>query len=254
MKPVAIFQHDRMQGPGYLQYFLEQHDIPFTIFHPAEGDSVPTTPTDFSGLVFLGSPLSVNDPLSWIAGEQALITRALADNRPVLGHCFGGQLLAKTMGADVYTNPQPHIGWGKLMVTPLADSRRWFANTETFTGFHWHYQSFCLPQGAKRLLFGEFSLNKGFCSGKHIGLQCHLEVSEDIIRNWCLEGREEIRLHAGDTVQDIDTILHQLPCKLAALHRVSDRVYARWCEGLVRPARIMITSRGWTPAHHAASA
>ena len=247
MKTVAIFQHDQTQGPGYLREFLDRRDIPYEIFHPAEGDAVPTNPLDHSGLVFLGSNQSVNDGLSWIEAELQLIRTALRSDRPVLGHCFGGQLLARALGASVMSNPHPHIGWGRVMTTAYTDSREWFGEAGAFNAFHWHYQSFTLPAGARRVLYGQHSLNKGFSAGKHLGLQCHLEITEATLRSWCAAGAGEISQNAGDTVENIATIFERLPQKLAALHRVADRVYSHWTEGLVRPARIMTAINGWQP-------
>lgn len=246
MKRVAIFQHDQTQGAGYLQTFLEREDIPYQIFKPTEGESVPTHASDFSGLVVLGSHHSVNESLLWMEQEAALMLDALHNDRPVLGHCFGGQMLAKVLGAEVLTNPQPHIGWDRVQVTRFPESRNWFGELNHFNAFHWHYQSFTLPPAATRLLFGQYSLNTGFSLGRHLALQCHLEVTEETVRSWCHEGREEVLSLRGDTVEDVDSILCDLPEKLAALHRVSERVYRHWSQGLLRPTHVATPNPGWS--------
>lgn len=249
MKPIAIFQHDATQRAGYLLEFLQNREIPCRLFVPEEGDAVPTDAGDFSGFAFLGSPHSVNDPLPWIEAESDLIHQAMMADKPVLGHCFGGQLMAKTLGATVARNPRPQIGWGKVSVTQFKEARAWFGNARELELFHWHYESFSIPRGAKRVLFGRHSLNKGFAIGKHLGLQCHLEVTDDIVREWCETGTQEIDGHRCASVQCMEKILHGLPQRLARLHRMADRVYGHWITGLDRPLQLAVPdSTFWTPA------
>lgn len=119
----------------------------------------------------LGSNCSVNDPLPWIERERQLVRDALLRDIPVLGHCFGGQLLAIALGGVVSRNAAPCIGWAKLQVTP--DSRRWFGGAADVTAFNWHYETFSIPPGAQRTLFGTHCLNKGFAMGKHLAFYSH---------------------------------------------------------------------------------
>jgi GMP synthase-like glutamine amidotransferase len=242
MKPIAIFQHDITQGPGFLLEFLDKHTLPWECIRPTLGDSIPTLARDFSGLVFLGSPHSVNDSFDWIETEGRLMASALANDVPVLGHCFGGQLLAKVLGARVYRNPCPQIGWAPVHLTTPAQRR--FGIGERFTSFHWHYESFTTPRGATRLFYGEHSLNKGFAFGHHLGLQCHLEVTEAIIRAWCAEGAEELRRHRDVCVQTSAGILQNLPLRLEVLHRVARRIYSQWLGQVLHQP---IPPLGWSP-------
>ena len=252
MKPVAIFQHDPIQGPGYLQDFLQARDIPCRLFHPADGESLPRHPHDFSGLVFLGSPLSVNDDLDWMRQEAGLISRAMQMDIPVLGHCFGGQLMAKTLGAAVTRAASPHIGWGTVRTTRFPEAGRWFGGRHEFPVFNWHYETFAIPRGAQRMLFGEFCLNKGFAVGPHLALQCHLEVTEDIVRDWCREGAAELAGRERSLVQSAESILHRLPEKIHELHRISERVYSVWARHLPRPLLMAIPSSHFAGQRQAA--
>lgn len=238
MKPVAIFQHDMTQRPGYLLDFLERHDIPRRIICPDSGEYVPEHASDFSGLIFLGSPRSVNDPLDWIDKEMELIRQAMAADKPVLGHCFGGQLMAKTLGAQVMRNPSPQIGWGQVLVTKFDEAREWFGERRELNVFHWHYESFAIPRRAKRMLFGYYGMNKGFALGKHLGLQIHLEVTEEIIREWCRDGHNEIVSHPVTSVQSSSEILKDLDQKTQFLRGLADRVYTKWIAGLPKSFQI----------------
>ena len=224
MKPVAIFQHSAIQQAGYLLEVLERHGVPWRVFSPIDGDSVPTTATEFSGLVFLGSPYSVNDSLPWIRSETDLIQRAMASHKPVLGHCFGGQLIAKSMGAKVRPNAVHHIGWMKAHVTGWPEARRWFSMARELEIFHWHHQTFALPRDTHRMLFGSYCMNLGFTVGPHLALQGHLEVTEEILRSWCEQCPEDLAAGPLPYVQTREQILDGLPVKLKRLRRLADRV------------------------------
>ena len=112
MLPVAIFRHAPVEGPGYFAIFLEQHGIPWRLIAIDAGETVPVTVDGFSGLCFMGGPMSVNDPLPWIEPVCALIRNAVARDVPVVGHCLGGQLMSKALGGEVTRNPVREIGWG----------------------------------------------------------------------------------------------------------------------------------------------
>src|SRR5688572_5270135 len=99
--PIKIISHVAHEGPGYLGDFLDRKGVAYQLLCIESGDAVPETLDDTSGLVFMGGPMSVNDPLPWIARETELIQSAVDADVPVLGHCLGGQLMAKALGAKV---------------------------------------------------------------------------------------------------------------------------------------------------------
>lgn len=233
MRPLALIQHDRTQRPGFLVQCLEQElGLPLRVFLPEQGDAVPRHPQDFSGIVLLGSNRSVHDPLPWIADEAALVRRAIETDVPVLGHCFGAQLMARAMGARVCRNACANIGWTRLYATPFA--RDLFAG-DGVPSFNWHYDTFAIPQGAQRLLFGRHCLNKAFGLGPHLAFQCHFEVTEDIVRDWCRASADELGAAGGPAVQPAQQILAELPRQLPALRATARRVYHRWASRILRP-------------------
>ena len=123
MNPVAIFRHFPIEGPGYFATFLELHGIPWQLIRIDAGDAVPSDISAFSGLAFMGGPMSVNDELPWIAPVLALIRAAQVADMPVLGHCLGGQLMAKALGGTVSRNPVKEIGWGEVRVEAASALR-----------------------------------------------------------------------------------------------------------------------------------
>ncbi|MCK5382770.1 MAG: type 1 glutamine amidotransferase, partial [Gammaproteobacteria bacterium] len=80
MRPLTIFRHIACEGPGYLADVLERHAVPWRLVRVDEGEGIPDTLDDSSGLVFMGGPMSVNDPLPWIEQEMRLIRMAQAAN------------------------------------------------------------------------------------------------------------------------------------------------------------------------------
>lgn len=234
MNPVAIFRHLAHEGAGYFADILKVQKIPFQLISIDVGDAIPSDASAYSGLVFMGGSMSVNDDLSWVGEELALIRNAVANDIPVLGHCLGAQLIAKALGGMVSANPVKEIGWGKVSVSNNAAARNWFGDVPTFQAFHWHGETFSLPQGATHLLASEFCFNQAFSVGKHLGLQCHIEMSAEMIETWCQYGAKEILL-SGDSsaVQSIEMIQSQSRVHLLALKRVANHVYGTWLKGLV---------------------
>ena len=234
MKPVAIFRHFRTEGPGYFATFLDRHSIPWRLIRLDEYEAVPPSPDGYSGLAFMGGPMSVNDPLPWVERSCALIRAAVERGLPVLGHCLGGQLIAKALGGDVTKNPVKEIGWGPVRVLRGEAARGWFGNLSGFETFHWHGETFSIPPGAVRLLESEHCANQAYAMGKVLGMQCHVEMTEVMIRQWCQDGAAEIAASDSPAVQSPEAMQAGMGPKVAALNAIADRLYTRWIEGLAR--------------------
>jgi GMP synthase-like glutamine amidotransferase len=199
-----------------------------------EGEPVPERPEGFSGLVMMGGPMSVNDDLPWIPPLLCLIRSAVAKDVPVLGHCLGGQLMSKALGGTVSRAPVKEIGWGEVQVVAGVAATQWFgAGQERLKAFHWHGETFTIPIGAERVLASPWCDNQGFVLGPHLGLQCHIEMTEELVKSWCETGQREIQHSHSPAVQPVDEILQELEARVAALHSTADGVYTRWIRGLL---------------------
>jgi GMP synthase-like glutamine amidotransferase len=233
MKPVAIFRHTPTEGPGYISTFLDGRHIPWQLIAIDAGDAVPRNTAAFSGLVFMGGPMSVNDALPWIPEIEILIRDAVAKDIPLLGHCLGGQLISKALGAKVSRNPVKEIGWGRAEVSDNDIARSWFGDIQNFEAFHWHGETFSLPEGATHLLSSAYCINQAYSIGKHLALQCHVEMTAEMIATWCVTGADEVAAAINSpAVQSIDAIQKQMSGKLPLLKRVADQLYTKWCGGL----------------------
>jgi GMP synthase-like glutamine amidotransferase len=233
MKPIAIFRHAAFEGPGFLAGFLDARKIPWQLISLDEGCAVPASAAGFSGLVFMGGPMSVNDELPWISQELDLIRDAVEKDIPVLGHCLGGQLMSKALGGLVSKNPLKEIGWGSVTISDNETARSWFGEVKTFEAFHWHGETFALPQGAVHLLSSAYCINQAWAIGKHLALQCHIEMVDVMISSWSEAGADEIAAgSASPGVQSALAMQQQMTQKLPALQAVAQRVYTQWVSGL----------------------
>lgn len=233
MRPVAIFRFSPTEGPGHFGEWLERNGVPCRLVALDAGEAVPQDARAFSGIGMMGGPMSANDPLQWNAPLLSLLRQAVADDIPVIGHCLGGQLFAKALGARVAPTATPEIGWGDVTASDGA-ATAWFGGRGRFTTFQWHYDVFELPRGAARVLTNAFNPQQGYALGKHIGFQCHIEMTREMVETWCKSGAGELPAQSTGATQSRDDIFRDVDARLAALSQVADDVYARWAAGLAR--------------------
>jgi GMP synthase-like glutamine amidotransferase len=232
MQPIAIFRHIACEGPGYLGDFLQRNDVPYEVIAVDAGEPIPKSIDGLSALVFMGGPMSVNDDLPWIAPALALIRQAQAAGLPLLGHCLGGQLIAKALGGTIGPNPVKEIGWLPVQRAATDAARDWLgALPDRFTVFHWHGETFSLPPDAHRILQSEACANQGFVLGKTLALQCHVEITADMVGEWAdLYAHETTQ--PSTTVQSKAAMMENLGDRVQALQTVADKLYNRWLQGL----------------------
>ena len=236
MKPIAIFRHTPTEGPAYFATVLERKKIPYRVIGVDVGEAVPADASAFAGLCFMGGPMSVNDDLPWIAQICNLIRDAVAREVPVLGHCLGGQLMAKALGAQVTRNPVKEIGWGAVQVLDHPEARRWLGDDlREFLSFHWHGETFAIPEGATRLMESPWCANQAYVlDGRHFGMQCHVEMTTELTRTWCRDWAKEVEALAGrvPSVQTPAEMESGIEDKVCALNAVADRIYDRRLQNL----------------------
>jgi GMP synthase-like glutamine amidotransferase len=234
MKPVAIFRHSPTEGPGYFAAYLDDRGIPWRLIRIDQGEAVPPDPRAWSGLALMGGPMSVNDDLPWIEPELVLIREAVAAGVPVLGHCLGGQLMSRALGGTVTRNPVKEIGWGPVQVEPVPEARCWFGDVTQFLTFHWHGETFTIPERASRILGSPHCANQAFVLGPHLGMQCHVEMTADMIRRWCDGWENEVPGRDIPSVQTPEQMEERIDERVRDLGAVAARLYDRWTEGLAR--------------------
>jgi GMP synthase-like glutamine amidotransferase len=236
VKPVLVFRYARTEGPGHFATFLAEHGIHWKLVALDEGDAVPASSEGCAGLGFMGGPMSANDELPWTQPVLALMRDAVERGVPVIGHCLGGQMLARAAGARVSKNPVKEIGWISVEVERNPVAAEWFGpGLERFQTFEWHEDTFAVPAGAQRILTGEHCANQAYVlDGRHLGMQCHVEVTAEMIETWCRIGIDDIDDNFGKSpaVQDALTIRTKMLENLATLSATASRLYTRWIAGL----------------------
>ena len=235
MRPIAIFRFSETEGPAHFAEWLDGERLPWRLIAVDAGDPIPDDPRGFAGIGMMGGPMSVYESLHWIDPLSRLLRDAVDAKIPVIGHCLGGQLLAQALGARVQRTQTPEIGWIDVETTDSDARAAWFGGHGHFTPFQWHYDVFDVPAGATRVLTNRFNPNQAFViDDRHIGMQCHIEMTDDLVRTWCRSGVGEIAGPGTPAIQSGDEILRDLPERLAALQAIAGGVYARWVQKLSR--------------------
>lgn len=236
MKPVLILQHLSADGPAYLAAWLAREGVPFEVRDAEAGHDYPERIDDYAALAVLGGEMSANDPLPSLRRAEALILDAMAHGRPVVGHCLGGQLMARALGAVVRRSPAPEIGWQSLTVADHAQAVAWFGRAGRWQVFHWHEEAFDLPVGAVALAGSPACPHQAFSIGPHLAMQFHVEVDAEKLCRWSqLDSAsylEAQRLHA--TVQSGPAMREAMAQCLPEQQRLADRIYARWLSAAPR--------------------
>jgi GMP synthase-like glutamine amidotransferase len=205
MSDVLVVQNTRIESSGYLGELLSSDGFDITSIN-AKHEIIPNK--KFSLVVILGAPESANDDLPYLRAEQQLIKNSVEKNIPVLGICLGSQLIAKTFGAKIYSGPKKEIGfYNDLKIS--SDSTFFSGFQNPFTVFHWHGDTFDLPQGALRLASSEHYPNQAFQYKSAIGLQFHLEVNEEMVNLWLDNTKEKLQKISYINPQEIRSEINE---------------------------------------------
>ena len=205
---VHVFQHAPFEDLGSIRSWLDQRGAEISYTRWFAGDQAPALDA-IDMLIAMGGPMSVNDEekLPWLKDEKQAVRDAIARDIPVLGICLGAQLIANALGARVYRNPVKEIGWFPIQALPRSE--RAFGFPSECTVFHWHGETFDLPEGATLLARSEVCEHQAFQLKRNvIGLQFHLEMTPDSALAMIENCRDE--LVPGPYVQS-ETELRAIP-------------------------------------------
>lgn len=220
---VHYLQHVPFEGLGSIRTWLQKHKCGITATKFYESSSLPS-PDQFDLLIVMGGPMGVNDEeqYPWLRVEKKLIKDAINAGRAVLGICLGAQLIASSLGESVYPNRRKEIGWFPIKAVPVEDGAV-YSFPKTLNVFHWHGDTFDLPEGAIHLAVSNACENQAFQLGKAvIGLQFHLETtveSADAIITHC---RQE--LLPSKYVQPEEVIRDQSPERYLRINREMTKI------------------------------
>ena len=232
MKRAHWFQHVPFEGLGSIECWLMANGYEVTYTRLFEPHALPVLDAvDF--LIVMGGPMSVNDEADypWLVAEKAFIRNCIDAGKPVLGICLGAQLIASVLGARVFPNSLKEIGWFPIEAVP-SDAESRFKFPSSTTVFHWHGETFDLPQGAIRLAKSAGCDNQAFQYGeKVIGLQFHLETTPEAAEAIVTNCRHE--LIPAEYVQTEADILSSGIENYVSIHQCMDRILSHLCGGAV---------------------
>jgi GMP synthase (glutamine-hydrolysing) len=183
---VLVLQHIACEPPGVFEDVLLERGSEIRRVELDEGEQLPDW-RSFEAIVAMGGPMSANDDgeLPWLTAEKALIAEAVRAERPFWGVCLGVQLLAASLGARVYSGQAPEVGLLPVEITPEGRVDPVFADLpDDLVTLQWHGDTFDLPTGAVRLAGSPAYPNQAFRYANAYGVQFHLEVSDEMAREW----------------------------------------------------------------------
>ncbi len=231
---MLVLQHEADEGMGLLGECFARRRVETHIVHTHAGEAVPRAIDDVgaSALVVLGGGMAVYDADGHphVRDELRLIERTVAKGAPVLAICFGSQLLASALGARVYATGRQEIGWFEVTATDAARADALFADAPpTFVPFHWHGDTFDLPNRATRLASSRMTENQAFSFATCAwGIQFHPEVTLAIVESMVRSDElARAELSAGPLLAGArDALPRMLPVAVPIFDRFVDAIVA----------------------------
>ncbi len=219
MKIAICLQHVTFEGPGVFRQALEARGYTVqTILVPSEG--LPESPGDF--LLIMGGPMSVNDPESWITEELQFVQAAMKAGIPILGICFGSQLLAKAVGGSVSSGPTFEIGMVPVTLTDEGKTDPVFSQLSSiFQFFQWHGEGIILPPELQPLVAStDFPVQAFRVKDRCYGLLFHPEMEEEGMQALFRECPDDVKKSGIPS----EAIHAQAIPHLPMLHQFADRL------------------------------
>ena len=186
-------QHVPFEGLGYIEDWAEEQGFSISCTRLYEEEDEFPDVDDFDWLIVMGGPMGIFDynDYPWLTDEKEFIETALDEEKTVIGICLGAQLMADVLGAKVYPGPEKEIGWFPITRSPGAPN----LVPECLTVFHWHGDTFEIPDGAEPLAVSKPGINQGFVYNDHaVALQFHMEITS--------HGTEALIQECGDELVD----------------------------------------------------
>jgi GMP synthase (glutamine-hydrolysing) len=210
MIKIHTLQHVEYETPGSIEAWAKNNEfeMSFTRFYVSA--ELPEL-NSFDWLLIMGGPMSVHDEdkFPWLKREKEFIKSAIENDKVVIGICLGSQLIAQQLGAEVYPNEYKEIGWYRIQTTIHASDDDLFSPLpRAFQAFHWHGDTFTLPDDALHLAETDACKNQLFIwKEKVIGIQFHPEITQPLLKNMIDNGKSELKNEKY--IQPADYILEQ---------------------------------------------
>ncbi len=231
----VVLSQVAVEDLGSLQPELERRGFAIEAVQVASARFPLAQVQDCDLLVILGGPISVYDSADYpfLTDEIECLRQRLAARRPTLGICLGGQMMAAALGARVYPGTRgAEIGWFPLLAASTGPVPEWFAPllNDGPQVFHWHGDTFDLPEGTLHLARTELYENQAFMIGDFaLALQFHPEVTELDLEDWYVAHACELR-QKGISVPELRAAARKHGPALEAAARV---FWQRWLDHIL---------------------
>jgi GMP synthase-like glutamine amidotransferase len=224
---IYALYHTPEETLGLIKTCLDERRFRVAEYPVYEGGPVPSFLPAMSALIIMGGPMNVDETqlYPFLDAEVKLITQVVSAGRPVLGICLGAQLLAKALGARVYSSRVREVGWHRIELLPAArKDRLFFSAPGSFDVLQWHGDTFDLPEGAVHLVQSDRCANQAFRWGASAwGLQFHLEVTPEMVDDWVrAEGAIAYIRSAGE---DPEELSEKAPAVFSGLRPVARQIF-----------------------------
>jgi GMP synthase-like glutamine amidotransferase len=217
-----IIQHEEPTPPGLVTEWLDEHGASVETFR-IDIDDHEIDASAYDLIVSLGAECAAfDDSIPFVPREARLMRRAVDADVPVLGLCFGGQMLARVLGGDVFRSTESEIGWIRVHSEEpeLVPEGPWF---------QWHFDAFTLPPGAT-LIAASGVGPQAFVAGRSLGLQFHPEVTTEIMDHWVRVYRHELDADGVDP----DALLEETKRRAPESRRMSWQLLERFLSDIAR--------------------
>jgi len=205
---IHVLQHVPFEGPAGIADWALRNEYNVMITSLFEGADLPG-PGDYDWLVVMGGPMGIRDQADypWLTREAECLRGAIATGKTVVGICLGAQLIAAALGARVYRNGHNEIGWFPIELTAEGQASRLLSRLpHRLDVFHWHGDTFELPDGAVHLARSDGCEHQAFLLDQRVlGLQFHLESTPASVADLVANCADEIV--PGEHVQDAERML-----------------------------------------------
>ncbi len=217
-----ILQHEDPTPPGYVTEWLDLHGAQSEVFRIDLSDRE-LEPTEYDLVVSLGSEFAAyDDTHPFVLREARLMQRAVHAGVPILGLCFGGQMLARVLGGEVYRGSASEIGWMSVRTRDpnLVPAGPWF---------QWHFDVIAPPPGVDVVADTDLGA-QAFVAGRSLGLQFHPEVTPEIMDTWVHAYGHELEAEGVDP----GALLRQTNQLAEASKRTSWQLFERFWDRIAR--------------------
>lgn len=232
---ILVIQNDPISPAGLIGERAGARGATITVVQPHAGDPLPAGPNGFDGALILGGPQSASDDAAYpaFAPMRDLLRGFHAEERPLLGICLGGQILARCFDKEVVPQGGLELGLPPIEITPEGARDPLLSGLEPKQRvMQWHEDTFIMPDGARHLMRGDGCANQAFRLGRTTyGFQCHFEATRELVNTWLDNSPASLRRHYGDAApREVARVRRELAAHAGEAERFGASVADRWLD------------------------